>query len=227
MNIIITRPKEDGAALAEKLRKLGHMPVLIELITIVPRHDVVIPQRRYQVICLTSANGVRALSTINGLEKIPVIAVGEHSLAAAQKAGFENAFAKGGDVDGLCAYVKSAFIPHSGPLLYISGSETSGDLEGKLKAAGFVVDRIITYDAVPAKLAGHEKDVSKADCVLLYSPRSAKIWAHEIESLGLAETASQINHLCLSASVAAALPQSWTKTTAPNPTEKDIIALLD
>jgi uroporphyrinogen-III synthase len=224
MNIIITRPEEDGETLAAKLRKLSHTPILLPLISIVARANAVIPPKPYQAICLTSANGVRSLVIIQGLEKIPVIAVGTHSLAAAHEAGFANAIAKGGDVDGLCVYIKSAFKSKSGPLLYISGSETSGDLEGKLKAAGFEVDRVVTYDAMPAKLDGHENEIKQADCVMLYSPRSAKIWAGEIERLGLAPVH---NHLCLSANVAAALPQSWTKTIASNPTEEDIIALLD
>jgi uroporphyrinogen-III synthase len=225
MNIIITRPEEDGEALAAKLRKLGHNPMPIPLITIVPRANIVVPKKTYQAICLTSANGVRSLRSIIDLENTPVIAVGAHSLEAAHQAGFKNAIAKGGDVDGLSMYVLDTFKQSAGPILYISGSETSGDLEGKLKLAGFKVDRLITYDAVPAKLAGRQFDLAKANAVMLYSPRSAKIWRSEVEQLNV--DISHINHICLSANVAAALPQSWTKNIAPHPTEQDIIATLD
>ncbi len=227
MKVIITRPFEDGEALAVKLRELGHEPVLLPLISIVARKNISVPVKAYQVICLTSANGIRSLASTKALENIPVVAVGDHSLKAAFDAGLLHAIAEGGDVDGLCSFVKKTYAPNAGPVLYLSGSETSGDLEGKLKSYGFEVERIVTYDAVPAKLSGHEVDILNADCVLLYSPRSAKIWLTEIQQLGLESRVSKMSHICLSSNVAAALPQSWTKSIAQNPTEQNVIAMLD
>jgi uroporphyrinogen-III synthase len=227
MKIIITRPEEDAQPLAEKLKELGHSSVLLPLLKIVVREDVEIPLRNYQAICLTSANGVRLLQDISMLKNIPVIAVGTQSLQAATDKGFANVTAQGGDVIGLAAYIVQNFDKNSGPILYISGSETSGDLEGKLKASGFDVDRVITYDAVPASLRGRESEVTVADGVLLYSPRSAKLWLSEITALNLQNAAKGLNHICLSANVAAALPQSWHKSIANSPTESAILALLD
>jgi uroporphyrinogen-III synthase len=227
MKIIITRPEEDAQPLANKLRAMGHSFVLIPLLKIVARKGVEIPQRNYQAICLTSANGVRVLDDISTLRNIPVIAVGPQSLQAVVHKGFANAIAQGGDVMGLASYMVQTFDKDSGPILYISGSETSGDLEGKLKTAGFDVNRVITYDAVPASLQGRESDIISADGVVLYSPRSARLWFSEITTLNLLNAAKRLNHICLSANVAAALPQSWHKSIANSPTESALLALLD
>jgi uroporphyrinogen-III synthase len=227
MKIIITRPEEDAQPLADKLSALGHSSVLIPLLKIVARRGIEIPGRNYQAICLTSANGVRALTDISNMKSIPVLAVGPQSLQAAQNKGFTDASAHGGDVIGLTIYVEQNFDKNSGPLLYISGSETSGDLEGKLKAVGFDVDRVITYDALPASLHGRESDVMAADAVVLYSPRSARLWFSEITTLNLLNAAKHLKHICLSDNVAAALPQSWHKSIAKEPTESAMLALLD
>jgi uroporphyrinogen-III synthase len=158
---------------------------------------------------------------------VPVLAVGPHSLQAAKDAGFSNVTAKGGDVAGLCSYIEKNLDPQAGPLLYISGSETSGDLEGKLSAQGFSVERVVSYDAVAARLDEHDAKIRDADAVMLYSPRTAKIWRDEIVRLQLDEFAASLEHICLSTNVAAALPQSWAKTIAKIPTESAILAALD
>jgi uroporphyrinogen-III synthase len=158
---------------------------------------------------------------------IPVVAVGPQSLQAAVHAGFNKASAHGGDVVGLVAFVKKHYRPELGPILYISGAETSGDLEGQLQGVGFKVDRIITYDAIQASLSNHKSEIGKANAVMLYSPRSAKIWREEIMRLGLEDAACKIIHYCLAASVAASLPQSWPKIIAQEATETSLLAALE
>lgn len=227
MKIIVTRPEEDVGPLARKLHAMGHEAVIMSMLNIVPRTDFKIPHKIYQAICLTSANGVRSLDDISDLKEFPVVAVGPQSFKAAREAGFQNVSAQGGDVDGLVAYVMLQYQPDKGPILYISGSETSGDLEGKLKFAGFAVDRVVTYDAVPATLSNRDSEIRQAHAVMLYSPRSAKIWQDEIMRLGLEHVAAQMLHYCLAASVAAALPQSWPKNIAQEPTETSILAALE
>jgi uroporphyrinogen-III synthase len=80
---------------------------------------------------------------------------------------------------------------------------------------------------VPASLHGRESDIMAADAVVLYSPRSAKLWLSEITTLNLQHAAKRLKHICLSANVAAALPQSWHKSIANSPTESALLALLD
>ena len=227
MRIILTRPVEDAAPLAEKLRKLGHTPIITPLLNIVERQGVFIPPKAYQAICLTSANAIRVMRNISSIQTMPLYAVGQQSEQMAINKGFAHVSAQGGDVNGLHNFLITHLSPKNGPLLYLSGAETSGDLQGRLQASGFAVDRIITYDAVKNKLTSFRNKIIKADAVMIYSPRTAKLWVGEIETMGLTEQAAHIKHICLSANVAANLPQSWPRAVAATPTELALLALLD
>ena len=227
MRIILTRPAEDAAPLAAKLLQLGHSPIIMPLLKIVARPIMEMPSKNYQAICLTSANAVRVLNDISAFKNIPLFAVGQQSMQMAIEKGFAHVSAHGGDVTGLHRFLASQLMPHNGPILYLSGSETSGDLQGRLHSSGFEVDRFITYDAVKAGISAFQSDIIGAEAVLLYSPRTAKLWVYEIETLKLSETASRIKHICLSPNVAANLPQSWPRAIAENPTETSLLALLD
>jgi len=227
MRVIITRPLEDAPALAAKLAALGHTAIVHPLITIVARHGVTIPRHRWQAIAATSANALRALDGHDDLKSLPLLTVGPHSLAAAKAAGFTSAEAHGGDVTGLAAHIRRNLRPEAGPILYLSGAETAGDLQSQLSAAGFDCTRVILYDAIPATSLG---DVAAAPgdlAVLLYSPRTARIWRSLVTAHGLTQNAVQIRHLCLSANVAAVLPQAWPREIAASPTEAAMLALLE
>jgi uroporphyrinogen-III synthase len=226
MRLIVTRPDEDAGPLLAKLASLGHQAVALPLLKIVPRPHIRVPQRDYQAICVTSANAIRALGKPGSLAAIPVLTVGPQSLRAAHDAGFGKCEVHGGDVGGLADFIIHNFDPARGPLLYLSGAETSGDLEGALRRAGFDVTRLVLYDAA---IIDHATLPSLRDCdgVLLYSPRSARIWAALVMKAGEEAAARGLVHYCLSANVAAALPPSWPASVAARPEEPAMLALLD
>jgi uroporphyrinogen-III synthase len=159
-----------------------------------------------------------------------LLTVGPQSLKAAREAGFPNAEAHGGDVNGLAAHIVATRNPSNGPILYLSGAETAGDLQGQLAAAGFDCHRVVLYDAVPvqhldaAALALRDR---AADAVLLYSPRSARIWHRLIENAGLTAEAAALPSLCLSHNVAAALPVGWTSHVSEKPENAAMLQLLE
>ena len=187
MRIILTRPVEDAAPLADILLQRGHKPLTMPLLQIVARQNAVIPDKSYQAICLTSANAIRVMDHIRSIQNIPLYAVGQQSEQMAKNRGFTEVSAHGGDVEGLHNFLASHLKPQVGPLLYLSGAETSGDLQGRLQNSGFEVDRLITYDAVKNRLIAFREQISQADAVLIYSPRTAKLWVDEIESLKLSQ----------------------------------------
>ena len=95
---------------------------------------------------------------------------------------------------------------------------------------GFTVDRLILYDAFPATTLGSAATViakAEANGVLLYSPRTARLWAALAEQHGLAAQTAKLMHFCLSANVAAALPGHWSRVIANSPHEDAMLALLD
>lgn len=229
MRVAVTRPEEDAGPLTARLRAMGHEVVMAPLMTIRPRDGVAIPDLRWQAIAVTSANGIRALPTGHGLTSFRTLTVGPQSLKAAQGAGF-TAEARGGDVNGLAAFIRAELDPDAGPILYLSGAETAGDLEAQLKTCGFDCRRVVLYDAAPAATLGEiaaALDARALDAVLLYSPRSAKIWCGLVEAAGLATKAAPVSHLCLSRNVAAVLPDGWNVAVSASPDEAAILELLE
>ncbi len=225
MKLIITRPEGDATLLRTKLEALGHSCVVMSLLKIVPRPNLHVPAKTYQAICITSANAVT--QPISGVVpgRTPVYCVGPQSAQAARAAGFQKVEAHGGDVNGLAVFLENALSPEQGPILYLSGAETSGDLEGRLQSMSFMVDRVICYDALPQHPQGLQAALTYADGVLLYSPRSARLWVEALAQEGT--TRPGLRHFCLSNRVAAALPQSWPKSTAQTPDELSLLARLD
>ena len=227
MQLIITRPEVDALPLKAKLESLGHTAHLAPLLKIVPRPDVYIPPLAYQLACATSANALKSVHLGDEIKKIPLLAVGPQSLSVARQVGFKNCQAHGGDVQGLVAHIAANFDPKNGPILYLSGAETSSNLRALLKASGFAVERVIIYDAVIQTPHEFDRALAKANGVLLYSPRSARIWCDLMVSSKLEKQAATPTYYCLSDNVAKILPKPWQKRVAKTPDEAAMLALLD
>jgi uroporphyrinogen-III synthase len=227
MKLLVTRPVEDAQPLAEKLEGLGHEAVIVPLLAIQPRDGVVLPDGPFQALCVSSANGLTTKAELSSFHHIPFFAIGPQSALEARRQGFDHVHDKGGNVEGLVRTMCKSLKPENGPVLYLSGSETTGDLEGKLKAQGFTVARVIVYDAQPCLVDDLESLLSGADGVLLYSPRTTKLWVSQVQKAGLENRAQNLQHFCLSANVAANLPQAWAKRISGTPDENGMLTLLD
>jgi uroporphyrinogen-III synthase len=228
MRVAVTRPGEDAGPLKARLEAMGHQVVMVPLMTIRPRAGVVIPGNPWQAVAVTSANGIRALPEGHALDKFRALTVGPQSLNAALARGLK-AEAHGGDVNGLAAFIRSALDPGAGPILYLSGAETAGDLEGQLRDAGFECHRAVLYDAVPAESLGEAETAlrnGEVDAVLLYSPRTARIWLRLVEAAGLLPRAELVRNFCLSRNVASVLPEGWAISVPETPDEQAMLALL-
>jgi uroporphyrinogen-III synthase len=232
--LIVTRPEADSTELVLKLEALGHRAIVSPLLDIKPRKDATIPPGLYQVIAFTSANALHHAAMVpapEALKAAKAFAVGAQSAAAARQAGYEVVKAEGGDVAGLADAIARACSPGDGPILYPSGAETAGDLKGTLEARGFTVTRVVLYDAVPAESLTPEAIVAlkngSADGVLLYSPRSARLWSMLANRAGLGSATRALPHYCLSPNVAAALGIGFVTQVAARPDEPSLLALLD
>ena len=235
MRLIVTRPQDDARPLGRRLAAAGHEVIVAPLLDIRPVDELSIPERSYQAVLITSANGARALSRRPELERLKGLAalgVGPASAQAATSVGFARVEQADGDVASLARSVIALRRPDDGPLLYISGAVTAGELASVLEASGFEVDRVIAYEARPVealpRACATALAAGRADGVLLFSPRTARIWATLVASADLAPAAAKLIHYCLSENVAAALRDHLgadvTVQVAPLPDEA---ALLD
>lgn len=234
MRLILTRPQDELGKLVAQLSAAGHRCIESPLLSVRMRQDAVIPERTYQALALSSANAMRHPTLNPGpaiLATIKVFAVGAQSAKAARQAGYAHVRAEGGDVEGLARAIARDCDPKWGPILYPSGADTAGDLKETLEAQGFEVERVILYDAVAAKALLPQVTAAlksgAADGTLLYSPRSARIWAKLVAESGLTDATRRIRHFCLSPNVAAALGPGFITAVAARPDEPSLLALLD
>jgi len=234
---IVTRPPADAGPLIERLAALGHDAIAAPLMDIRFIAEADIPAAPFQAVLVTSANGARALArhaALARLGKVLAVAVGEASGAAARAAGFVRVTVADGDVAGLIELVKTRLRPGDGPLLYASGRQTTGDIVGELGEAGFAVHRVVLYEAVAATAlpqAVHRViENCKADGVLLYSPRTARIWCRLVSAAGLAGRLGALVHYCLSANVERALAEAGCAgvpmAVAARPAEVALLGLI-
>lgn len=236
MRLIVTRPTEDLAPLKAKLEAMGHAvlaaPMLAIAFTGAP-----VPQKPYQAVLVTSANGARAIACHREGKRIAAagaITVGPASAQTARAAGFARVeAAAGGDVGGVIAHVIATRSPAQGPLLYASGEVTAGALEETLGRAGFAVDRVILYAAQPVAALGDDVAAAirtaAAHGVLLYSPRTAAVWAGLLAAADLTDAAQGLRHFCISANAASALRGALPHvpvSVASSPTEQAMLALV-
>lgn len=233
MHLIVTRPQPDAEDLQRKLEIRGHRVSLAPLLDIRMAGQR-IPNRSYQAVLLTSANSARALARHPARDRLSgkiCYTVGPQSRSAALAAGFVNVVEAGGTVNAIIERVQKELETSRGPLLYLSGEETSGDVEAVLKGRGFDVDRVIMYAAVPAThLPPAISSMIRrraVDGVMLYSRRTAAVWSKCIAAHGLEPFAATMIHLCLSGAVAAALPRSWRGEVAAVPSEQGMFELVE
>jgi uroporphyrinogen-III synthase len=224
MKLIITRPMGDAQPLAQKLEERGHETIIAPLLKIEARTDATLPEKKYQAICITSANVFVSPGFLGARQHLPLYCVGPQSAEAARHAGFTDVRERGGNVRGLAEAIAGELTAATGPVLYLSGQETSGDLGGLLTTHGFEVDRLVIYDAVPLVMTLSQGELSQADGVLLYSPRSARLW---VEALAGRKVKYGFIHFCLSQNVARNLPLGSRLRIAQQPDEDHMLSLLD
>lgn len=233
MRILVTRPEPDAARTAERLRTLGHEPVIAPLLVIVPNAppaDIADPA----ALVLTSRNAVTALSgwpQASHWHDRPVFVTGRGTGEAARAAGFADVRSADGDADDLAARVMSEVGPEVGPILYPAARDRADTFMAKLRAAGYDIRVVEAYraDIVPA----FDADVREAlrsgriDVVLLYSRRTAEAYRRAVERAGLESAVRRIRICALSHRVAEPVASLVdTVDVARHPDEDGLMALL-
>ena len=241
MHLLVTRPEPDASLLAQTLRGMGHEAMVAPLMDIVMR-DFALQLEGVQGVLFTSANGVRAFAETCGAPPLDLTAftVGPASAQAARDAGWERVESADGDVAALADLVVRRCTPEGGSLVHISGKAAAGDLAGALGQLGFTVSRVVAYEA---RVADALPDAVKTaleqgglDGVLLFSPRSARVFADLAEKAGLSGKAAGLKAYCLSQAVADVLkarisepffgPSSANCEVATAPETPHLLALL-
>src|SRR6266704_438376 len=138
---------------------------------------------------------------------LALFAVGEHTAAAAHRAGFDNVIPANGDAaslrDSVLASVKAKELKKASPLLYLAGADLARDLAGELDERGFTVVTRTTYRMIPVSSLPREAcdafAASGIEAVLHYSRRSARAFLDAARAGGVEISALAIPQCCISA----------------------------
>lgn len=227
MRVLITRPREDGEAIAARLTALGHQPLTAPLLE--PRlfSGPPLDLSGIAAILATSANGVRALAGRTARRDIAILAVGPQTTQEARDAGFTHVENADGDARALAAAVPRWIAADAGALLHVCGEESAGNLAADLSARGYDVRRATLYavDVVPlTPQACAAVRHGAVEAVLLFSPRSARIFVEQAADLPL----ERLTAFCISPATAAMLPPERFAAirVAAAPNQEALLALL-
>jgi len=227
MRVLITRPEEDAARIAEILTFRGHDPVIAPLLQTNFHDGPEVSLDHVQAILATSANGVRALARRTPRRDVPLFAVGPQTDEEARAHGFTSVRNANGNSKTLAAATREWASRGNGAVLHVKGAEADGTLATLLKADGFDVRTLVLYDvadtglsdAARAQLANRE-----IDAALFFSARSARAFKEAAAGLPL-ETVMAV---CISAATAEALaPLAFRSVrVAAQPNQDALLACL-
>ncbi len=227
--VVVTRPLNESAFLAAELTRRGY-DVLVEPMLYIAQCDAALPLLdNYQALAFTSANGVDAFITLSRDRTLPAFAVGGHTADALRKAGFAKIHETNGDAATLAREIMQSSVTGA-RILHASGKAAAQDLGRLLSPHKIIVDRIVLYEAIPAKKFSECLVQALYACtvkdVLLFSARTAATFGTLVKESGLTDMIGSTRAVCLSNAIASeAAKLSWGKIViAVRPTAD---ALLD
>ncbi len=232
VRLLVTRPRDDAEIFSAALKLRGHDPVIAPLLEVRFAQAAPIALDGVQGIVATSANGIRGFAARSPERQLTVFAVGPQTADAARAAGFANIVSASGDSAALTAKIAERADPARGKLLHIAGADTAGRLREALDARGFRADTVVLYKALAVETLPEEADAclrkDTVHGVLLFSPRSASIFADLVARAGLQSHCEKVAAFCISAATAAALsPLRFARIcVAANPNQSAMLDLI-
>ena len=208
--ILVTRPEPDADDTAGRLRAIGCEPEVFPLMRMELTQARLPDADGLKGLIITSANAIRALEQRGALSAyldLPVFAVGEKTASVASAVGFSSVETADGDAESLIALVGRR--AEAGTFLYPSATETARDVPKALAASGLLVIAPEVYRMVPAPRFGTDIEAQLAGgdiaAVMLYSRRTAGIFAELTEMVLSPARRRGLTLICLSENVAAPL----------------------
>ncbi|HEY8615220.1 uroporphyrinogen-III synthase [Phenylobacterium sp.] len=224
--IWITRAQPGADATAERVRALGHEALVAPLLAVKTLDDVEIDLTGVAALAFTSANGVRAFADKSGDRSLKVFAVGAATASAARAAGFRSVLSADGDVEALAEGIAARRGELKAAVLHPGAAEPAGDLAGALEKHGVEARRLVLYETGPVELtAAQAQTLTRADAVLLHSPRAAQVFAKVLK----AHPAPKLRALGLSKAVIKPLSRTplAAKVFPPFPLEAALLNLIE
>ena len=240
MAVLVTRPHPDDETTAASLRARGFDVLRAPMLRFEPvavHEDI---NARYSAVIVTSANALRGIEPhLKGhrMLELPLFAVGEHTAAAARRAGFTHVVSANGDAanlrDLVLASLRAKELKKASTLFYLAGAEVARDLASELEESGFRVVTQTTYRMIAVKSLPPEAcdafAANQVEAVLHYSQRSARAFLDAARAAGVEISALAIPQCCISAAVASVLRDAGATqvVVAATPDENALFEALE
>jgi uroporphyrinogen-III synthase len=236
LRVVVTRPEVSAARTADRLRSMGHEPVLLPLSKAIhrPRAATKAVRMPHSAIAATSAEALRALPEpeLRAFIDIgtPLFTVGEATAAAARTLGFRRVHAGSSGGLELAELIASSQDGGDLPVLYLAGTPRAPAFEERLKTLGLSVQVCEVYEMTD--LDYRPEDIAQrvaqpgAEAVLLYS-RQAALRFFELAAPH-AGVLVAMRILCISGRTAEGVPAAFRRhlRIAERPDEEALLALL-
>jgi len=240
MAVLVTRPHPDDETTAASLRARGFDVLRAPMLRFEPVAVHEDMNARYSAVIVTSANALRGVEPLlkgHRMLELPLFAVGDHTAAAARRAGFTHVVSANGDAANLRALVlaslKAKELKKASTLLYLAGAELSRDLASELEESGFRVVTQTTYKMIAVKSLPRETcdafAANQVEAVLHYSQRSARAFLDAARAAGVEISALAIPQCCISATVASVVRDAGATqvVVAATPDENALLEALE
>jgi uroporphyrinogen-III synthase len=240
MAVLVTRPHPDDETTAASLRARGFDVLRAPMLRFEPVAVHEDMNARYSAVIVTSANALRGVEPLlkgHRMLELPLFAVGDHTAAAARRAGFTHVVSANGDAanlrDLVLASLRAKELKKASTLLYLAGAEIARDLASELEESGFRVVTQTTYRMIAVKsLPSEARDAFAANqvgAVLHYSQRSARAFLDAARAAGVEISALAIPQCCISATVASVLRDAGATqvVVAATPDENALFEALE
>ncbi len=240
MAVLVTRPYPDDETTAASLRARGFDVLRAPMLRFEPVAFHEDMNARYSAVIVTSANALRGIEPhLKGhrMLELPLFAVGEHTAAAARRAGFTHVVSANGDAanlrDLVLASLKAKELKKASTLLYLAGAEFARDLASELEESGFRVVTQTTYKMIAVTSLPREAcdafAANQVEAVLHYSQRSARAFLDAARAAGVEISALAIPQCCISAAVASVVRDAGATqvVVAATPDENALFEALE
>jgi uroporphyrinogen-III synthase len=240
MAVLVTRPHPDDETTAASLRARGFDVLRAPMLRFEPVAVHEDMNARFSAVIVTSANALRGIEPhLKGhrMLELPLFAVGDHTAAAARRAGFTHVVSANGDAanlrDLVLASLRAKELKKASTLLYLAGAEIARDLASELEESGFRVVTQTTYRMIAVKsLPSEARDAfaaNQVEAVLHYSQRSARAFLDAARAAGVEISALAIPQCCISATVASVVRDAGATqvVVAATPDENALFEALE
>lgn len=202
--LLVLRPQPGADETAQRAVAQGLAPLVIPMFEVQAVPWSVDPTIPYDAVFITSSNGLQFIdNSLNQLNKLPILCVGQATAEAALRAGLRD-ITTGSDGAAALADLAAALGYHH--LLWLAGEPHT-----PISHPDLIFDVKIVYKTVELDIDAQVREVAKQPLIaLVHSPRAARRFA------GLAAERAHIDLVAISEKAAIAAGPGWASVHWPD-----------